>query len=232
MSQRTKKQCSIDGCGSESRARGFCQRHYRRWHRHGDPHYAHPYSKAEVCSVEGCERKRTYKKYCPNHQYKFKKYGDPLAGKTYYKNPEDAISARSREEGSCLIWEGSKNHDGYGFISFQSKTRMVHSVVWEMKYGKIPEGRQINHTCWNRDCVSVDHLEMVTRSQNSAYRSGPNAKTTSGVRNVYWIAGAWNVRVGKNGRQHYFGRYSAIEEAAQVAEQARKDLFGEFAGKG
>ena len=185
-----------------------------------------------TCSVEGCERKRTYREYCPNHQYKFKKYGDPLAGKTYYKNPEDAISARSREEGSCLIWEGSKTADGYGTINFQSKIRTVHSVAWEMKYGKIPEGSQINHTCWNRDCVSIDHLEMVTRSQNSAYRSGPTAKTTSGIRNVYWVAGAWNVRVQKNGRKHYFGRYKCIKEAAKVAEQARKQLFGEYAGKG
>lgn len=34
MSDRT---CSIDGCEKPSRARGWCNRHWMRWRRHGDP---------------------------------------------------------------------------------------------------------------------------------------------------------------------------------------------------
>lgn len=29
--------CSIDGCGRSSRRRGWCNKHYGRWRRHGDP---------------------------------------------------------------------------------------------------------------------------------------------------------------------------------------------------
>ena len=29
--------CSIDGCVDNAWARGWCTKHYRRWHRHGDP---------------------------------------------------------------------------------------------------------------------------------------------------------------------------------------------------
>lgn len=29
--------CSIDGCGKSVKARGFCNAHWRRWRRHGDP---------------------------------------------------------------------------------------------------------------------------------------------------------------------------------------------------
>jgi hypothetical protein len=29
--------CSIDNCGKPVRARGWCNTHYWRWHRHGDP---------------------------------------------------------------------------------------------------------------------------------------------------------------------------------------------------
>jgi len=32
--------CSIDGCEKASRARGWCQMHYRRWSLHGDPNVA------------------------------------------------------------------------------------------------------------------------------------------------------------------------------------------------
>ena len=29
--------CSIPGCGKPARARGWCNTHWRRWRRHGDP---------------------------------------------------------------------------------------------------------------------------------------------------------------------------------------------------
>lgn len=32
-----KATCSVDDCQRPSVARGWCQRHYKRWHRHGDP---------------------------------------------------------------------------------------------------------------------------------------------------------------------------------------------------
>lgn len=32
-----RKLCSIDDCSSQVKARGWCQKHYRRWQRHGDP---------------------------------------------------------------------------------------------------------------------------------------------------------------------------------------------------
>ena len=37
MVQRTKKICSVDGCDGIARTRGWCQTHYTRWLKHGDP---------------------------------------------------------------------------------------------------------------------------------------------------------------------------------------------------
>ena len=31
------KTCNIDGCGKPSRARGWCNMHWKRWQKHGDP---------------------------------------------------------------------------------------------------------------------------------------------------------------------------------------------------
>lgn len=38
-----KKPCSVDGCDSLVKSRGWCQKHYVRWQRHGDPGVARPY---------------------------------------------------------------------------------------------------------------------------------------------------------------------------------------------
>lgn len=34
--------CSIPGCGGKLRARGWCQKHWKRWRKHGDPEHAPP----------------------------------------------------------------------------------------------------------------------------------------------------------------------------------------------
>lgn len=34
--------CSIDGCEVESRGRGWCMKHWKRWRKHGDPLYVRP----------------------------------------------------------------------------------------------------------------------------------------------------------------------------------------------
>lgn len=33
----TPRICSVTGCGNNAYGRGFCNRHYQRWRRHGDP---------------------------------------------------------------------------------------------------------------------------------------------------------------------------------------------------
>lgn len=54
--------CSIDGCGKEHVARGWCNVHYRRWKAHGDPlggatspNEAQRYFQATVLRYEGDE---------------------------------------------------------------------------------------------------------------------------------------------------------------------------------
>ena len=56
MSDRT---CSIDGCARPVKSRGWCQAHYFRWRRNGDPGGPVLMLKGQPkqpCHIDGCER--------------------------------------------------------------------------------------------------------------------------------------------------------------------------------
>lgn len=67
----------------------------------------------------------------------------------------------------CVIASGRLDRDGY---AFHGKTR-AHIVAWTSANGDIPAGMEVEHTCRNRACVRVVHLELVTRSENERRKS-------------------------------------------------------------
>lgn len=78
------------------------------------------------------------------------------------------VAARLEQHGDCLLWTGGRNGKGYGSMKVAPhKTALVHRVVYEAMVGPIPEDMTIDHTCLNKLCQSVSHMEVVTRSENS-----------------------------------------------------------------
>ena len=85
-----------------------------------------------------------------------------LLNKKQHKN----FWAKVDKSGICWEWTGNKTKDGYGLFGLNYKTKLVHRISYEIKYGDIPEGLQIDHTCRNRSCVNPVHLESVTQQEN------------------------------------------------------------------
>ena len=77
-------------------------------------------------------------------------------------------------------------------------------------------------------CVEITHLRLATKAQNTQNRSGPVKDSATGIRNVYTHKN--NYRVVVAGKHH--GTYKTITEASAVAEEKRREMFGEYAGKG
>ena len=187
------------------------------------------------CSISGCKKGGRLKRgWCGMHYRRWQIHGDPLFVKrqmTY--SPEESFAKNTVNLNGCIIWTGTKADNGYGRIFVKGRQVRVHRYVWEKHNGQIPTGLFIDHICHNKSCCNIKHLRLATREQNLAHRAGPAINNKgSGVRNVYAKGDKWEVQVGKNYRTHRFGTYDTIEEAAAVAEQARLELFGEFAGKG
>lgn len=227
-----KELCSIPGCHRQKHSRGWCNTHYQRWRINGTTELTPRVKK--ICIIEGCEEKNHSKGMCSLHFQRWRAHGDPL--KTLVvrvSGPEEALRVRTERRGSCLIWTGSRTTSGYGNMHHGGKIIYVHRYVWEQANGPIPDGKWIDHKCHNRSCVNVNHLRLATPSQNSSHLQGPaKSNKSSGVRNVYPTWNKWYVLISKDNESHNFGTYDTLEEAAEVAEKARKELFGEFAGRG
>ncbi len=67
----------------------------------------------------------------------------------------------------CWLWYGTINtQTGYGVISAGRKKLLAHRISYEMTYGPIPVGLEIDHLCRVRSCVNPEHLEAVTHQEN------------------------------------------------------------------
>jgi len=77
----------------------------------------------------------------------------------------DEIRANAVHEPNtgCLIFVGPWQSRGYGIF----RKCLVHRVIFEAERGEIPEGMTVDHRCKVKACINPDHLEVVTRAENT-----------------------------------------------------------------
>lgn len=145
-------------------------------------------------------------------------------GNIYWK-----VQANNRIKVGDLV----KAEDGLGYlrVSVFGKRYKAHSIIYCMHHGYIP--KMIDHINRNTRDNRIENLRECAVDTN-AMNSKKRSDNTSGYKNVMWIKdkNKWIVRFTLKGKQHTFGMYDNIEDAAEVANEVRKELHGEFANNG
>ena len=88
----------------------------------------------------------------------YRKFQDE-SGRTYFATSNGEFFSETKR---------LKKHicNGYEYVSFSGKAKLVHRVMWEIFKGKIPNGMEIDHIDCDRLNNAIDNLRVVTSSEN------------------------------------------------------------------
>ena len=67
----------------------------------------------------------------------------------------------------CVLWQWKTDRQGYGHINIGGRWYFAHRLTYEAVNGPIPEGLVIDHLCRTPTCILPEHLEVVTRRENT-----------------------------------------------------------------
>lgn len=177
--------CSVPECGRvEQLRRGFCDRHYRAFRRHGDPLGCAP-EPDWTCNVPGCAIiGQTRQGMCEMHYRRAARnggdpgpaemlriIGDDTARFWSYVDKNGPLPDRVEWLGPCWLWTGWISPDGYGSVRVDGRNIGAHRLGYELIIGPVPHGLELDHMCRNTACVRPSHLDPVTKSENIRRRN-------------------------------------------------------------
>lgn len=78
--------------------------------------------------------------------------------------------SRVKKTRTCWLWVGARASRGYGLFVYDGRRGYAHRFSYELHVGAIPVGLTVDHVyprCTSKLCVRPNHLELVTRQENS-----------------------------------------------------------------
>lgn len=173
--------CSVNGCERAVKARGWCNAHWSRWKRHGDPAAGRIPNGCETaqrapCNVENCAGNSHYTAkgrggLCSAHYHRFMRHGDPLGGKVSHGTLLAWIAEHASFDGDeCLPWPFARDQQGYGKCRYRGRMINSHRAMCFEAHGNPPDpSNDAAHSCGMGKqiaCMNPKHLRWATRQEN------------------------------------------------------------------
>lgn len=195
------KKCSVEGCNCKVHAKGYCNKHYRQYKRHGEILERTIYDSNEIIE-----------------------YDDYAEVVLYNKQGEEVAKTLIDLEDIDKI-KGYKWYlDNHGYTTNNKNNIRLHRFVMDC-----PEDMIVDHINHNTLDNRKSNLRICTQQQNCMNKS-IQSNNNSGVVGVYWdkIRNKWCADIRFNRNRIFLGRFNTKKEAIEVRKQAEIDLFGEY----
>lgn len=146
LEHRGRLECSIDGCFVPAYAKGWCEKHYSRARRHGDPTVV--LQRGRPSEAFGTLRERFDAKVARDAN----EWGCWEWTGAHHELGYGRINDRSTGELRQL---------------------RAHVLAWEWENGPVPEGKELDHflypmACIGPACCNPGHVRPVTHAENMA----------------------------------------------------------------
>lgn len=80
-----------------------------------------------------------------------------------------SLLEKTKAMGECQVWTGAaKIHNGYGVAVYRGKQTTVHRIMYMLGHNltMLEKDIEVDHTCNNRACININHLQLVTHAEN------------------------------------------------------------------
>ena len=118
--------------------------------------------------------------------------------------------------GGCIFGKPSKHHNGYVNAFYKGKRMAKHRAAWIDTHGPLPEGMIVDHachteamlnglcrggdTCIHRSCFNVEHLQLISHTQNVQDGSSSFKNRTHCLKNLHELSAD---NIGRGAKQNY-----------------------------
>lgn len=143
-----KGTCKVEGCGRGIRSTGYCENHWYRWKRHGDP---------LAGQIRGDDSARFWASVVEG----------PVPDYAPHLGPCWIWTAG--------LSDGGYGHFCVRPSRGVRKQGGAHRWAYEEMVTEIPDGLFLDHLCRVRCCVRPDHLDPVTHAENVRRGDAPMA---------------------------------------------------------
>jgi hypothetical protein len=149
--------CSVEACGRTTKARGWCDLHYKRWRVHGDPLAYRKIRKR--CTVDECDAFVHGRGMCRMHYKRAARHGDPRVKHNRWTTGEGRAKVGTRyfdrHSGYVRVYDPEHaNANANGCVK-------EHTWVMSRHLGRpITRDETIHHRNGVRDDNRIENLEL------------------------------------------------------------------------